>query len=525
VTSGTLSIDPPDGAAVRLSSVIAVTVTVTLPAGETLPQGAQATLQVHDGGELTSNPQQPFVPDSVNSQKANAVFYVAVDPDAQRVNLDAGTDDTIQTTPPTLNARYQPVLPAATVLYADPNPLWLPAAPDDNQLPTNTACTVHYSAVVTDDKDEPIPNYIIEWDQVWDADAYENMRPFPSLTATAPLVPDFSDFHKNGVVRTKTDEKGVSDLYMVTTTQFVFVALKGTGRIDEPTPMQPVIVFGELVDTKLPAPQPVLFVGGDGIADLDSTPGPSVSVNIQTTPANRWPIIRPIEVLLFVNGLVGVKALEFGNAFQRSPNLVFDVAKMHFYTDHGPHANEINDVYYVSAVQGGSVGRSPAWQHRAKGDNDGNQPDPDVTRVLDAPQVLYADPWINVKTVQNGLFLAIPIHDYPNIWTPEQYDVITATIYLDAWDSQTGSVKNNNSFSQSYTLPDPSQLGPGVDLLFPYDEVIGYDSSTDDPPRSGALYAKYYVVKYYDVSRENPIYSYIYGNSLDTAAPGYISPP
>ena len=63
-----------------------------------------------------------------------------------------------------------------------------------------------------------------------------------------------------------------------------------------------------------------------------------------------------------------------------------------------------------------------------------------------------------------------------------------------------------------------------IDLLFPYNEVIGFDSSTDDPPFSGAFYAEYYVVKHDDIN-DSRIYSNVYQNSLDTAAPGYISPP
>jgi hypothetical protein len=518
LVDGTLSIDPPDGSVVRLASVIAITVTVTLEAGVTLPSSAVATLQVTDGGELTTSSPQPFVQDPGNPKEAHAIFYVAIAPDAQRVTVVAGTAGFVN--PPTpLNATYLPSLAAAMVLYSDPNPLWLPAAADDNQLPTNTACTAHYSAVVTDALDEPIADYIIEWGQIWDSAAFTNMRAFPSLTATEPLVPDFSNiFHKYGVVRTKTNENGVSDLYMVTTTQLVYFALEGDGRPDEPTPLQPIIVFGDLVDTQLAAPDPAIIN-----FDLDNTVGPSVPVSIQTLPLNEWPSKQPIEVLLFVNqdgraGLVGEKIVVFNDDLERPPYLVFDVSKVHFYTDHGAHANELNNVFYVRAVQAGNVGRSPPWQERLTGDNGGNQPDPGVTRVLDPPQVLYADPWINVRTVQNGLILAIPIHDYPGIWTPEQNDVITATIYLNGWDSQTGGI-NQNSFSQNFTLPDPSQLG-GVDMLFPYDAVVGFDSSTDDPPASGAFYAEYYVVKHDDIN-DNRIYSKIYQNQLDTAAPGY----
>lgn len=513
MSDGVLSIlSPINGTGLRIGSVVEVIVQIILNTDTELPSETSAIINVIHGGSTTGNSIQPFQLDLTETTKAFATFYVAIYGDmltTDTLQLSVQTDGSIDADP---IIKHYPIIAGAIVSYKDPDPIYLPAALDDNGLPTDTKYTAHYSATVTDAvTTEGVPNYIVEWHQDWDAGTFSFVRAFSSSTQTAPLLPDYpTDEFKNGLIRTTTNSFGVADLYLVTTTDPVYFALRGLGNGADPTPLSPIIVIGALADPAPQEPDIGITFNGQGVGNLDSAADRMVDISIPTDTIQRH---DQAQVLVFANGNL-IDNIPVAFTSNQPPYLFSKAAKIIFYSDTGPHKNELNEFYYVRAIRLKDVAQSYPRSFYAVGDRGDNEPDLTVpNRDLLLPVISNAGAIINANTIQNGLTVKVPLLTTP-FWTPEQGDEITVTIYLNGW-SKVQESPLKNSFSQGPTkITDVSKQY--IEYTFPKYQLDGYASYPDNQG-DGQFYAEYYIVKNdSDDDESDRIYSKSYSRGLDT---------
>lgn len=404
---------------------------------------------------------------------------------------------------------------AVNIDYYDPMLHCLPVAETDNELPTNKVNSIHYTATVTDDEGKPVKDYLDEWAQDWDSDLFSNMLVYNHEKDKTCLETNIDG--RNSCI-TVTDVNGIAEIYLVSKTNQVYFEIRALGSQREPFSFTPVIVYDvNQFNSALQEPDLITSItNNDGSADLDSVEGSFVSVQIYTSNLSDT---TTSDILLFVNGNLNKRMLYSPQATSDKPfTLNFNVAKVSLYTDHGPNSNEDNIIYYVLATKATGVMTSMSLYKKATGNVGENKPDPDITRELTKPSILYAGDFVNLNTIKNGLIVVIPISSPASVWQASVYDKVTATIYLNGWDPTTGQPKHDMYSSDKDVTQDDIDSG-NLNIIFPAYQVTGYDSAPGDQNRQENLYVEFYIIKK-GAPDNSKIMSQYNTYRLDTSAPG-----
>jgi hypothetical protein len=437
--NGTVTLKyPGTGDKVYADSVFEIIVELTLTGSDALPAGAAATIALGPNNAdygISGNPTRPFVQESAPpGAKATATFYVIAPP----LPTDPLTF-TVESADPTL-VTFTPLSPPAitadpaTLLgyaYSDSDPLWLntpfTGIPPFISPPPHTIA--HYTVTIKDGG-TPVQNYLVEWQQRWDSDAFDTnvVKAFGGNTFGDLLAVDYRDYaaKKFGVVRSKTNAQGVAELYIAPRDRGAYFDLKCAAPQQTPRTGQDlssVIVIGP---SMFDVASPFLVVPDN---NLDKVVGNFVSVGVSVP--NNAAQGTPLTYLLFVNkNLVGYQSITVGDPNQP---IYIPVGKTAFKSIDDP-SNGQNLISY--AVAGQSLGEltSQTDLEVLSGNKGQNIPQPGLERPLLPPWIPGAGAVITRNTIQGDPVCKIRVIRFPGFWTPKPGDVITGTLYPNGWD-------------------------------------------------------------------------------------------
>lgn len=460
--------------------------------------------------------------DQTDNKKATAVFYVV----PQKYN-SSGTNDidfyiTLQDKDmkPLVNREKlntYTIMDSAKITYGYMDKQYLPCALTNDLLPTDVEHTSTYNLLVTaPDDGKPISGYLVDLRQKNPSGTFFNkLRVFLSNTDTKPVDPIYSkDQSILSFIRAETGADGKINYFFVSTTTPVYCQFNLLADYLNIEPINSIII-ADLDSPTVAFPPPSVSAQTDlsGVYLLDSVSGPRVRVDIPVSHSLNGGDI----VFGFNNGNFLFYFL-YDDSPQGKNTAYF--AKADVYSDFGEHKNEFNELcYVVSSSAGSTVTTSSFLKFKAKGGENGNQPDPSLNRDVSAPVIPGAEKNINASILDNPTVnLRIALKSVPG-WIPVAGEALIAKIYLNGYVPGTSTLKQG--FCQSDAVVITSKMLSDGYADIPYDSslFIGYDAKYSSPSTLGTFYGEYSVME--SLTDIDPVHiSEIYSATLDTVPPG-----
>ncbi|MDR6433180.1 hypothetical protein [Brucella pseudogrignonensis] len=355
---------------------------------------------------------------------------------------------------------------------------------DHTSLPSDEKKTVTATARITDGA-SGIAGYIVEWRTQTFRDEnffFESVKTYLTNTADAVALtlddvdPYGSIYQENDetIIRTITDTNGEAKLYMTANETIGFTELSAVADYKDVKLVNEICVINPNAYPAIPkAPQLAGFK--DGVLQLDDVLNPMdafLAVPIATKPTD-W-------VYAIVNGTYAYKKNPTDEHYVNVP-----IYKSSIHTD------TPNDFYYVVAgSQTGVVSSSEHLIFKAEGnpnvppsDIKADLPEPSGTTVINQNKIA-----LNRKVPMSYWLTSQPTSDK---WTAKEGDQITASVYIQGFESRTNIPKYGTHALEPIILKPDDLTKPLITAFF--DSYFFYGYGPNPSGKESIAYFSYTV--------------------------------
>lgn len=436
------------------------------------------------------NVQVPLSPDPDNEGQWIGYVYGLAPEDAKTISLtgsansDTGSGNLITSdVPVTASKGIQdvPIPPLTPTMETAPTEHMKPSEDLQGKYTKILQILINYTAA--DGSVQPYENYVVEWRTTIHSDFNDRFNVYGSATATEPLEPK----HLNKIIyyRTATNEKGIAELCLVSSTQMASdtIACYTTRTHNRK--------FGSIASISLDENKASYELSAPdlrwpfGVIDLDATKTKNFPVLVE------YGSTTGDTVYVYLNGF-----LNSATQVNSSDQIIADsISRYNLKSTTDPKRDDTveNKLLYAVAQQG-LVRTSVQNWFKATGHPGPVEPE-DVPRTLPAPFLINHSKTINEDLIKGGLLIFAKKLDENGKLIAEVGDVIIVRIYVDAYEDGTNTPRNGVFPSSDYIVTPDMLEDTTKDFSISISEgyLKGFDS--DRNGNSGLARIEYFVSK------------------------------